>query len=80
MRVAAILLSICLLTPAMAKKNDGGGWCCLCNCHSRDQNKCATMCIHMQHSKKIIEEPGINACTRACKAHGVPKIPPHDLR
>jgi hypothetical protein len=48
--------------------------CCLCMCHSVDENQCAQVCIHMQHGKKIIEEPEMNACTKSCERHGVRQI------
>ena len=48
--------------------------CCLCTCHSVDENRCAQVCVKMQHGTKIIEEPEMNACTRSCLGHGVQQI------
>ena len=48
--------------------------CCLCTCHSVDENRCAQVCVKMQHGTKIIEEPEMNACTRSCLRHGVQQI------
>jgi hypothetical protein len=41
--------------------------CCLCMCHAKDETKCSAMCIRLQHSKRIIEEPEMNKCTAECK-------------
>lgn len=48
--------------------------CCLCMCHSVDENQCAQECVKMQHGTKIIEEPEMNACTNTCLRHGVRQI------
>ena len=56
-----------------------GGWCCLCMCHSVDQNKCSPFCIHLQHGKHIVEEPEMDECTRVCNRYGVKQIPPENL-
>jgi hypothetical protein len=50
--------------------------CCLCMCHAKDETKCSAMCIRLQHGKKIIELPEMNACTNECKrVHVVPVKP-----
>lgn len=48
--------------------------CCLCMCHSADENQCAQVCVNMQHSARIIEEPEMNACTKSCLKRGVRQI------
>ena len=48
--------------------------CCLCTCHSVDENQCAQVCVKMQHGSKIIEEPEMNACTESCLRHGVQQV------
>ena len=48
--------------------------CCLCDCHSMDENRCARVCVKMQHGRKIIAEAAMNACTRSCLRHGVRQI------
>jgi hypothetical protein len=54
--------------------NEPGGLCCLCMCHSVDENKCAGVCVKMQHGTKIIEEPEMKACTKSCIRHAVKQI------
>ena len=54
--------------------NEPGGLCCLCMCHSADENKCAGVCVKMQHGTKIIEEPEMKACTKSCVRHAVKQI------
>jgi hypothetical protein len=51
------------------------GSCCLCECRGHDQSKCSALCIRLQHSKRIIELPEINLCTRSCVRHGVKPMP-----
>lgn len=60
------------LLDASQPKPDASGWCCLCMCGSKAQDKCSTYCIRRQNSKSIIEEPAIKECTRRCerKFHG----------
>ena len=48
--------------------------CCLCTCHSVDENRCTQVCVKMQHGRKIIEEPEMDACTRSCLRQGVQQI------
>jgi hypothetical protein len=43
-------------------------------CHSVDENKCAGVCVKMQHGTKIIEEPEMKACTKSCLRHAVKQI------
>jgi hypothetical protein len=47
--------------------------CCLCMCHSRNEEACARLCIRLQHGKEIIYEPQMIVCTRECERHGVEK-------
>ena len=54
--------------------NEPGGLCCLCMCHSADENKCAGVCVKMQRGTKIIEEPEMTACTKSCVRHAVKQI------
>jgi hypothetical protein len=49
--------------------------CCLCMCHSVDETKCSRMCIRLQHSKAVVEEPAMNKCTVSCKRAGVKQVP-----
>jgi hypothetical protein len=69
--VIAILVAcpvIALYAPAAPHAN-----CCLCMCHAKDETKCSAMCIRLQHGKKIVELPEMNACTKECKrVHVVP--------
>jgi hypothetical protein len=70
-----VLLAALPLTGAAPLPNGApGGWCCLCMCHSVDQNKCAQVCIKMQHGKTVIEEPEMKTCTKSCLRHGVKQI------
>jgi hypothetical protein len=39
-----------------------------------DENRCAQVCVKMQHGTKIIEEPEMNACTGSCLRYGVRQI------
>jgi hypothetical protein len=70
-------LSLTGATPQV-QKYEPGGWCCLCMCHSIDENKCARVCVQMQHGTKIIEEPEMKACTKTCLRYGVKQIFPRD--
>lgn len=47
-------------------KPDASGWCCLCMCGSKAQDKCSLYCIRRQNSKKIVEEPEMKKCTTEC--------------
>jgi len=69
-----ILASLWLTGAGQAPSDDRGGLCCLCMCHSYDENKCARVCVKMQHGTKIIEEPEMKACTKSCLRHGVRQI------
>lgn len=48
--------------------------CCLCMCHSIDENQCSQACVKMQQGTKIIEEPEMNACTKSCLKQGVRQV------
>jgi hypothetical protein len=54
--------------------DEPGGLCCLCMCHSANENKCAPLCVKMQHGKKIIEEPQMKSCTKSCLRHRVRQV------
>ena len=74
-----VVLSVTGAT-ARAPKYEPGGWCCLCMCHALDENKCAPVCVRMQHGwKKIIEEPEMKSCTKSCLRHGVKQIFPEQF-
>ena len=60
--------------PRPVPTTEPGGLCCLCMCHSADENKCARVCVKMQHGAKIIEEPEMKACTKSCLRHSVKQI------
>ena len=74
--VLAVVLASLPLTgvsrPVQGREH--GGLCCLCACHSFDENQCAQDCVKMQHGTRIIEEPEMNACTKSCMRHGVRQI------
>ncbi len=74
--VLIVILASLWLTGAsrQAPEADRGGLCCLCMCHSVDENKCARLCVRMQHGTKVIEEPEMKACTKSCLRHGVNQI------
>ena len=79
LRYAVLLIalaSVGLLTGASrpALDADPAGLCCLCMCHSVDENKCARICVNLQHGTRIIDEPEMKACTRSCLRHGVKQI------
>ncbi len=71
MKLASILLLLSLTLPQHEVKvpqDDGSGWCCLCPCGSKAQDKCSHLCIRLQHGKEIIEEPQMKVCSRLCTA------------
>jgi hypothetical protein len=74
--VFIVILASLWLTGASRQMptEERGGLCCLCMCHSADENKCTRECVRMQHGTKIIEEPEMNACTKSCQRHGVSQI------
>jgi hypothetical protein len=74
--VFIVILASLWLTGASGQVpgDDRGGLCCLCMCHSFDENKCAGVCVRMQHGTKVIEEPEMKACTKSCLRHGVKQI------
>jgi len=74
-----VILASLALAGATRQKNEPGGWCCLCMCHSVDENKCAGVCVKMQHGKKVIEEPQMRVCTNSCLRHGVKQIFPPEV-
>lgn len=64
---ATLVLTQVHTKPAKVHAN-----CCLCMCGAKDETQCSAMCIHLQHSKKIVEEKEMNVCTTKCKqAHVV---------
>jgi hypothetical protein len=74
--VFIVILASLWLTGASGQvpEDDRGGLCCLCMCRSFDENKCAGVCVRMQHGSKVIEEPEMKACTKSCLRHGVKQI------
>lgn len=62
------------LLDASQPKPDDSGWCCLCMCGSKAQDKCSTYCIRRQNGKKIVPESEMKECTKRCerKFHGNP--------
>ena len=74
--VVIVILASLWLTGASGQVpgDDRGGLCCLCMCHSFDENKCAGVCVRMQHGTKVIEEPEMKACTKSCLRQGVRQI------
>ena len=72
--LAVIVASLPLTGVSRSVQQRERALCCLCECHSFDENQCATACIHMQRGSKIIEEPEMNACTKSCLRHGVREI------
>lgn len=73
--ILAVLLASLPLTgvsrPAPKRER---ALCCLCMCHSVDENQCTQACVRMQQGRKIIEEPEMNACTKSCVKQGVRQI------
>lgn len=72
--VAVVLAALPLTGVSRRAQQRERGLCCLCMCHSVDENQCAQVCIKMQHGTKIIEEPEMNVCTKSCLRHGVSQI------
>ena len=70
----AVVASLALTGVSRPVAQPERALCCLCTCHSVDENRCAQVCVKMQHGTKIIEEPEMNACTRSCLRHGVQQI------
>jgi len=69
-----LLAALSLQGAVPAPKAEPAGLCCLCMCHSADESKCSRQCVEMQHSKRIIEEPEMNACTDSCRQDGVKQV------
>ena len=72
--VAVVLAALPLTGVSRPAQQRERALCCLCTCHSFDENQCAKACINMQRGTKIIEEPEMNACTKSCLRHGVRQI------
>ena len=72
--LAVLVVSLPLTGVSRPVAQQERALCCLCTCHSADENRCAQVCVKMQHGRKIIEEPQMNACTRSCLRHGVQQI------
>ena len=72
--LAVVLASLPLTGVSRPAQQRDRALCCLCMCHSFDENQCAKVCINMQSGAKIIEEPEMNACTKSCLRHGVRQI------
>ena len=70
MKYRGFILALLIAVAMFAKGNTSApvhGNCCLCMCGAKDETKCSTMCIRLQHSKQIVELPAMNACTTECK-------------
>ncbi len=69
--LSAVALSMAILfavNPTVAvKQAEVHANCCLCMCRAKDETKCSRMCVRLQHSRRIIEEPEMNMCTAECK-------------
>ena len=74
-----VLFAFLVLTGETRQKDEPGGWCCLCMCHSVDEHKCASVCVKMQQGRKIIEEPKMKECTNSCLRQGVKQIFPEQV-
>ena len=72
--LAVVLISLPLTGVSRPAAKRERALCCLCMCHSVDENQCAQECVNMQHGSKIIEEPDMNACTKSCVNRGVRQI------
>jgi len=72
--LSVILASFLLTGDSRSAPSGPGGLCCLCMCHSTDENQCARACVKMQHGTRIIDEPEMEACTRSCQRKGVKQI------
>jgi len=69
MKFASLMLLLAFTLPqSRVNIPQGGAWCCLCMCGSKEQDKCARYCIVRQQGKKIVEENEMNICTRKCEA------------
>jgi len=72
--LAVVLISLPLTGVSRPSGKRERALCCLCMCHSVDENRCAPVCVNMQHGTKIIEEREMNACTKSCVKQGVRQI------
>lgn len=65
--LVALTLCFSSASATSAKSEGPHANCCLCMCHAKDETKCSRMCVRLQHGKKIVDEPTINACTKECE-------------
>lgn len=72
--LAVVLVSLPLTGVSRPVPERARALCCLCMCHSADENQCTQACVKMQHGTRIIEEPEMNACTKGCLKQGVRQI------
>lgn len=72
--LAVLLASLPLTGVSRPAAKRERALCCLCMCHSVDENQCARVCIRMQEGNRVIEEPEMNACTKSCAKQGVRQI------
>jgi hypothetical protein len=72
--LAVVVASLPLTGVSRPAAKQERALCCLCMCHSVDENQCAQACVKMQHGTRIIEEPEMNACTKTCLKQGVRQI------
>ena len=72
--LAVVLVSLPLTGVSRPADKQDRALCCLCMCHSLDENQCAQVCVNMQHGTRIIEEAEMKSCTKSCLRHGVRQI------
>lgn len=78
MKTLLLAVALSLTVPTQTHKpkaHVGGGWCCLCECGSKDQNQCHAYCIKRQHGHDIVNEPEMKACTNKCTRKFNGRIP-----
>ena len=73
--LVALLSTVLIASDGQSHKVPQGGPCCLCECRAANQNACSTLCIRLQHGKKVVEEPMIHVCTRTCRRVHVVTLP-----
>jgi hypothetical protein len=64
--ILTAIITMAMFAQGSAPQPEPHGNCCLCMCHAKDETKCSRMCVRLQHSKRIIELPEMNVCTKEC--------------
>ena len=72
--LAVVLVALPLTGVSRPAPKRERALCCLCMCHSYDENQCTQKCVNMQSGTKIIEESEMNSCTKSCLKQGVQQI------